>query len=278
MERRDCLRWLAGLGAGGLLPGCASLGLGEERHHFVLVHGAWHGAWCWDKLAPLLRAQGHRVTALDLPGHGTDKTPVEKITLASYVKAVTDVLDASREPATLVGHSLGGMTISQAAEERPEKVRQLVFLSAFVMANGESAVSSRQDPENKVTPVLLIDFRPGTKVPLQTRLDVSKAEAMKLAFYGDCDDRDVRLAMGRLVAEPFGPMAEKMRLTPERFGKVEKAYIYCSRDNAITPSAQRAVAAKWPMRRTVTLDASHSPFMSMPDRLAQALTVEIIKG
>ena len=86
---------------------------------FVLVHGAWHGAWCWDELAPLL---GGHVEAVDLPGHGADTTPVAGCTLDAYVARVVEALERAPEPAVLVGHSLGGITVAQAAERRPDEV------------------------------------------------------------------------------------------------------------------------------------------------------------
>ncbi len=89
---------------------------------YVLVHGAWHGSWCWEKVVPLLEQAGHQVEALDLPGHGQDKTPIREITLAAYTNRVCETLDAQAEPVILVGHSLGGMVITQAAEERPAKI------------------------------------------------------------------------------------------------------------------------------------------------------------
>jgi pimeloyl-ACP methyl ester carboxylesterase len=273
LKRREFLRYLAGVTAGSLLAGCPTL-RPSERLNFVLVHGGWHGAWCWDKLSPLLRAQGHQVTAVDLPGHGADRTPVDQISLESYVKCVIDVLDAQSTPAVLVGHSIGGMTISQVGEERPEKIRTLVYLTAFLMANGETA-SSRRDPDSKLAPLVLVEFRPGTQIPLQSRLDVSKPDAVKLALYNDCKENDVRAAIARLGPEPMTPSLEKLRLSPERFGRVDKVYIFCSKDNVTTPNRQRNHAAKWPIRKGITLDASHSPFMSMPSRLAQALTSEL---
>jgi hypothetical protein len=143
-----------------------------------------------------------------------------------------------------------------------------------MMANGETA-SSRRDPESKLGPLVLMEFRPGTQIPLQFRLDVSKPDAVKLALYNDCKENDVRTAIARLRPEPMSPSLEKLRLSPGRFGRVDKAYIFCSRDNATTPNRQRNHAAVWPLRKTITLDASHSPFISMPSRLAQALTSEL---
>lgn len=271
--RRQSLRILGGLAAGTALGACGMLAP-RERLNFILVHGSWHGPWCWEKLAPLLREQGHQVSAVDLQAG----TPLEQRNLASYAKRVTDALDAQAAPSVLVGHSSGGTYVSQAAEERAEKIRTLVFLSGFVLANGESgrdAFKPGSDPGTKLPPLFRPDFRPGTKIPLQIRLDVANPAAVKEALYNDCSDADVRAAIVRLVPEPAAPGGQPLRLTPERFGRIDKAYVFCSKDNAISPVKQREFAAKWPMRRTATLDSSHSPFLSMPTRLAQALTTEL---
>jgi pimeloyl-ACP methyl ester carboxylesterase len=143
------------------------------------------------------------------------RLPVEQINLGVYAKRVTDALDAQRAPVILVGHSSGCLAASRAAEERPEKVRMLVFLSGFVAANGEAhRALLGADPGQKVSPLLLVDFRPQTKIPLQTRIDTSKPDAVKLAFYNDCSDADARAAMARLVPEPAGPSGRAA--TPKR--------------------------------------------------------------
>src|SRR4051794_784768 len=89
------------------------------KRTYVLVHGAWHGAWCWKKVLPLLRQRGHRAVALDLAGHGEDHTPVAGITLETYVDQILSCVhkEAHGEPVTLVGHSFGGLVITQAAEQ-----------------------------------------------------------------------------------------------------------------------------------------------------------------
>ncbi len=88
----------------------------------LLVHGSCHGAWCWRDLAPELAALGHSVSALDLPGMGADRTPLSKVTLDSYAKAIVDALSA---PTVLIGHSAGGYAITAAASLAPEKVAHL---------------------------------------------------------------------------------------------------------------------------------------------------------
>ena len=111
---------------------------------FVLIHGSWHGAWCWYKVIPRLERAGHRVIAPDLPSLGKDKTPISRVSLRLWTESVCQVLDAETEPVVLVGHSRGGMVISEVAESRPEKIKTLVYLCAFLLWNGESVMQVAQ--------------------------------------------------------------------------------------------------------------------------------------
>jgi pimeloyl-ACP methyl ester carboxylesterase len=253
--RRDALRLLVGSAAGAALTGCSIFEGGRalaprNRMNFVLVHDSWYGPWCWDKLAPALRAMAHTVTAVDLRGG----RPPEQSSLETYVKAITGALEGRDAPAILVAHGSGGIYASQAAEDRPEKVRMLVFLSGVVPGARESGRDA---------------MKPGSQP------GASVAPPAPSALCNDCKEQDVIEMAQRLVPEPTAPGGQPVRLTPERFGKVDKAYIYLSRDNANSLWKQREFAAKWPIRRTVTLDASHSPFLSMPERLAHALRHEL---
>src|SRR5260221_5099251 len=105
---------------------------------YVLVHGGWHGAWCWNRIVPSLEKKGHHVIAVDLPGHGRDKSVTAKVTMKDYVDVLVAQLDALPEPVCLVGHSSGGAIATQVAEHRPEKIRALVYLAAFLPRSGES--------------------------------------------------------------------------------------------------------------------------------------------
>src|SRR5919201_534684 len=100
---------------------------------FVLVHGAWHGGWVWDRVAQQLQESGHKVLAPDLPAHGSDRTPAGQITLRHYVDHVVSCIDSCAEPVVLAGHSMGGIVISSAAERRPESIRALVYVCAFLL-------------------------------------------------------------------------------------------------------------------------------------------------
>ena len=112
----------------------------------VLVHGAFHGAWCWEPLIPELRQLGHTVEAIDLPGSGADATPPEQVTLAACAQRVADTL-ATAAPAVLVGHSMGGIVITQAATLAREHIDRLVYVCAFLPRDGESLQSLAGTPE-----------------------------------------------------------------------------------------------------------------------------------
>ncbi len=111
---------------------------------FVLIHGAWHGGWCWERVVPLLEQRGHTVRAPDLPGMGRDRTPLGDITLDVWARFVSELVRAELEPVILVGHSRGGIVLSQSAEQIPDRIRTLVYLAAFLVANGDSMWTTAQ--------------------------------------------------------------------------------------------------------------------------------------
>jgi len=108
---------------------------------FLLVHGACHGAWCWRDVLPLLNIDGHSARAIDLPAHGEDTSAISDCSLDAYADKV---IAAIRGPVILVGHSLAGMTISAVAEKAPEKLERLIYLTAWLPGNGDSARDMRK--------------------------------------------------------------------------------------------------------------------------------------
>jgi pimeloyl-ACP methyl ester carboxylesterase len=232
--------------------------------HFVLIHGAWHGAWCWFKLAARLRAAGHAVSCPDLPGHGVDRTPIADVTLNAYVERVASVLDAAPAPVVLVGHSMGGAVVSQTAEARPERIRASVYLAAFAPAHGQSVFQvARADPDDRMGArmVMSADRRSITLRP----------ETLREGLYADCSDEDVALAQLLLVPQASAPLAAPLALTDARYGRVPRHYIECTQDLAVSPRAQRTMAGRQGCASVHALDTSHSPFLSAPDRLAELL-------
>lgn len=231
---------------------------------YVLIHGSWHGAWCWYKVIPLLQKAGHRAIALDLPGHGRDWTPAGDVTMQSYVDSVCKVLDAQQEPVILVGHSRGGIVVSQTAEHRPEKIRTLVYLTAYLIPNGEAMLpTALSDTESLIGPNLVLDEGQGWHM--------LKASAFRDALYGDCSDEDVVLASALLTPEPNAPVATPLQTSAENLGRIPSVYIECLQDKGISPSLQKKMYTAGACQRVISMHTSHSPFFSAPEELVSHL-------
>ncbi|MFC3231230.1 alpha/beta fold hydrolase [Marinibaculum pumilum] len=230
----------------------------------VLVHGAWHGGWCWEKLQPLLEQAGHRTVAPDLPGSGRDPTPAAEVTLDRYVEAVVAVIEAQQQPVVLVGHSLAGLTITPVAEAVPDRLRALVYLTAQLLPEGQSLLDWRAGKP----PTLISQNRVMSDDGLTSTI---RPEALVEIFYGGCDPADAEAAVARLRPQAMAPSTVPMRCSAERYGRVPRYYIECLQDKAIPIDDQRDMQAATPCRRVFTLDSDHSPFLSMPQRLAACI-------
>ena len=231
---------------------------------FVLVHGSWHGAWCWHRVVPELEALGHRVLAPDLPGHGDDATAPAQLTLKAYAECVATVIRGATEPVVLVGHSFAGIVISQVAELVPERISRLVYVTAFLPANGQSLSRlATADPGNPVASSSIISAD-GQLISL----DLDKVQAL---LYADCPESDVALARQRLCAEPVTPFVTPVAITAERAGSVPRSYIECLNDIAIPLWFQRQMQAGMPCDAVHALPTGHSPFFAAPVELARLL-------
>lgn len=231
---------------------------------FVLVHGSWHGAWCWQLLIPMLEAYGHRVYAPDLPGHGADQTPVAAISQDSYVTTVTDLLDAIAEPVVLVGHSMGGMVISQAAERRPDAIAALVYLAAFLLDDGQSVFEvGTDDPQSHLLPHLRPNEAAGV---LMLEMD-----GIADVFYNNCPPDVAAWAVPHLRPDPLLPVGTPIHVTAGNFGRIPRTYIECRRDQTLSFENQRKMTARNHGGAIISLDTDHSPMLSMPAVLAQQL-------
>lgn len=229
---------------------------------YVLVHGAFHGAWCWQKVVPLIEAAGHRAVTLDLPGHGQDRTPLAEVTLDAYCARVQGVIEAEHEPVVLVGHSMGGRVITQVAERIPGRIAAAVYLAAILLRDGEKSKPADPDPEAEL---IVQAVQPSADGIYQTL----RPDLIRETLYADCSDAEYEFALRHLnERQALQPMTVPMRLSAERFGRVRKVYIECLQDRAVTPAQQRRMHTETPCAQVISMDTSHSPFLSAPEELA----------
>ena len=230
---------------------------------YLLIHGAWHGAWCWDTVAASLRGAGHQVRAIDLPGMGDDHTPLKDITMQAWTDRVVQELAGFAAPAVLVGHSMGGMVITAAANAAPERVSRLVYVCAFLPQDGESLVALATRPEGATA---LLE-----QIPSADGLSVSVTpENARLTFYGGCSAADAARAAARLTPQPLQPALAPLKLRNAQVQRLPRVYVECTQDRALAIELQRFMA-KRAGARLESLPADHSPFLSMPARLSPLL-------
>lgn len=230
---------------------------------YILVHGSFHGAWCWERIVPQLLVEKHEVIAIDLPGHGQDTTPIPNCTLNAYVNTVLRAIDQAKQHVVLVGHSFGGVIINQAAEYRPHKIKRMVYITAMIPQSGQSAIQL-VDPASQVGPNLIINQAEGWAFVQE--------EAIQPIYYTQCSADDVAFAREHLVKEPLLPNLEPLYLTEENFGRVHKAFIECTKDNCLTIGFQRQLYGQTSgIKEVYSIESDHSPFLSHPTDLGKIL-------
>jgi pimeloyl-ACP methyl ester carboxylesterase len=224
----------------------------------VLVHGAWHGAWCWDRVAEQLRADGVPVVAVDLPGHGTSTEPLGDLRVdAAALRGVLDGLD----DAVVCGHSYGGAVISEGAAGHPA-VRHLVYVAAIVLDAGESCAASVTAAEPVDASTLTDGMRPGDDGTVTLDPD-----AATQVLYHDCAPEDVARALSLLGAQRMDSLQSPA--TKAAWRDIPTTYALCTEDRAIPVGLQRSFAAR--AGEVVEWPTSHSPFFSRPELVSTLL-------
>jgi pimeloyl-ACP methyl ester carboxylesterase len=231
---------------------------------FILIHGSWHSSWNWHRVIPILEKQGHKAIAIDLPGMGRDKTPINEVRMQSTVEKICRLIDGVDGRVILVGHSKNGIMISQAAEYRPDKIEKLVYLAAYLIPNGKTQKEySMQDTQGVLKPYVTMHD--------ELHAHTLQTEIYKEGLYADCDDNITQLAKLLLSHEPVESAITPLQLTEENYGRVPRIYIECTEDKAVTPFIQRKMYTEMPCERVYSLPTSHSPFFSKPQELSEIL-------
>ncbi len=233
----------------------------------LLVHGAFAGSWCWEWVLPGLRAAGHDVEAIDLPGAGEDTTPLERVSLDLYAKRICEALSMNVPP-LLVGHSMGGMAISQAAARCPDRVAALCYLAAFIPRDGQSLMEITKLPEaadDQVLANLIVTGEP----PIATL----SAEGARKAVFNCCTEEQVKWGAEHLGPQPVAVLTQPFAAGSDAaaYTRLPRAYITCLQDEAIKPALQRRMYEEAGCNPIIKIDTDHSPWLSRVDELVAAL-------
>jgi pimeloyl-ACP methyl ester carboxylesterase len=234
---------------------------------YIVVHGGLHGSWCWQRVVGPLRDAGHAVDAVDLPGRGG----TVGADLEAYERVVADAVDRAKPPVVLVGHSLGGVTVSKFVESRPDAVAGLVLVNALLVEDGEAALSKLLTAGEECA-----FMQPGALAFSDDGSTVSVARSFVVdGFYNRCSAADAEWASAQLCAEPVAPLMGPLQITADGFGSVPKVYLG-SRDDHVLPWWFQVNMSQAAGAQFVELQGDHSPFLSIPDDLvAYLLNVDL---
>jgi len=238
----------------------------SQKSTIVLVHGAWSDHSAWKAVTPLLEAKGYQVLAVNLPGHGSDTTPFKSITLQSYVDAVKNEIGETKN-VILVGHSMAGIVISQVAEDMPGSIKKLIYLAAYLPVNGQSLLDiAKTDADSHVGKFLQIDQETASA-------GINKDGAVDI-FVADAPTSVQNQYANGVKPDPLVPFVSPVKITDGNFGSINKVYIYTQNDHALSYPTQQAMAKSAQVKQEYTLASSHTPFISMPQKVAAILIKE----
>lgn len=263
MYNRRCLcGFLGALAVSGHIGTAAAAG----RRTFVLVHGSWHGGWCWDAVVKSLAQRGHRVFAPTLTGLGERRHLLSKdVNLTTHITDVCNVIETEDlSDAVLVGHSYGGIVISGVADRMPPRLSQLIYLDALLVDPGQTVFSTFFSPEEREA-VLKVVAEQGNGVGIPP---------LPASLFGITDPEKLQWVQRHLSPQPVGTYEEPLQLQSELGGTLRKTYIECTQNAlpVIEPIRKRVRAdSSWRVR---TLDSGHDAMVSAPERLTKLL-VEI---
>ena len=231
---------------------------------FLLVHGGWQGGWCWDQVASRLRAAGHEVLAPTLAGHGPGADDRFDITATEMARRLADDLRA-RDLRNLVavGHSGGGPIIQLLHEFLPGRLDQLVFVDAWVLADGQRVYD--------LLPAALAESLQAAADASPDRLIPMPAEFWRLGLCNDMPEEAANRWLEQVVPTPDGWMSDRLKLPTFAGSSVPASYVFLDDDVAVSREVYESCAARLRLASTTTCPGSHEAMLSQPGPLADAL-------
>ncbi len=238
----------------------------KGNNTIVIVHGAWSSANDWHNTAELLRSVGNNVITVNLPGHGSDDTPVLSISLQLYIDQVVKAIGSEKD-VTLVGHSFSGIVVRAVAELIAPQIKMIIYVAAFVPQNGDSLLSIAQtDPESLIGKNLIIDEKAGVAGIVK--------DAVAEVFMADAPAHVAKYVADHLRAEPLAPIGTPVKLTDAIPGNTKEVYIHTENDRTVSYSLQRRMVQNAGISKRYMLPSSHTPFIVYAPILSAIIAFE----
>lgn len=230
--------------------------------HFVLIHGAWHGGWCWDGVIKELENQGHTAEAPTLPGHdpGDDRSG---ITLDDYVNAIASVLAKQDRPVVLAGHSSAGFLLQMVAPRAPVKIEQLIFHNAFILPDGKCQFDL-VPPEASEGMTAAANASPDNCVPVIE--DFVRNQLMGGESTEVQDD-----LISRLVPQPIAIFTTPIQTADFEKLTIPRAVLFCKDDASLPPGAYLGMAQGLGDFKLIEVPGSHESLFTNPRVVAGGL-------
>lgn len=235
--------------------------------HFVLIHGAWHGGWCWEGVISELRKAGHTAEAPTMPGHGPGEDR-SKIRFDDYVKAVADVLHHQPTPSVLVGHSSAGFLLQASAPKAPDKISHLVFLNAFILPDGKSQF-------DLVPPEASQGMTAAAKASPDNTVPVIEDFVRNMLMAGEPREKQDAL-LKKLVPQPLALFTTPVSTSDFSKLTIPKSVVFCKGDASLPPGAYLGMAQGLGQFKLVQVEGSHETLFTDPAVVAKGL-IEAIR-
>jgi pimeloyl-ACP methyl ester carboxylesterase len=242
---------------------------------FVLVHGAHHGAWCWDRLIPELEALGHAGLPVELPGGG--RRANEVASLDSWRDAIAEVL---QDDDVLVGHSVGGWAVTVAANAVPDMLRHVVYFAGGLPFEGHSiaeCIAGLDSKEISQVHAAVSNADGDSHIEYSddgSTMRIANFEAAREYFFHDCTPEDAAWAFERLTPQQTAPILEPISVPRFWAADLPRSFILCLQDRTQPRWLADQTAARLGVE-PLAIDSSHSPFLSQPRKLAELFVAAV---
>ena len=230
--------------------------------HFILIHGAWHGGWCWDGVIEKLKKAGHTAEAPTLPGHHPQDDR-SNIGLNDYVDKIVNLLKQQTDSVVLVGHSSAGFLLQEAAQKAPDKISHLIFLNAFILPNGKSQFDL-VPPEVSEGMIAAAKASPDNCVP------VDEDFVRNMLMAGEPTERQDAL-ISRLVPQPLAIFTTPVDTHNFEKLTIPKSVVFCKADASLPPGAYLNMAQALGEHKLIEVEGGHEALFTNPGVVTEAL-------